>query len=58
MTTRYSRRQLLVGLGAATGAAMAVRPPLRAAAVKPMRGIFPACRKFWTPPPREAQSLP
>jgi len=41
MTTMYNRRQLLVGLGAVTGAAMALRPSLAAAAAKPMRGIFP-----------------
>src|ERR1035438_10132809 len=41
MTTRYNRRQLLGGLGAVTGAAMALRPPLEAATAKPMRGIFP-----------------
>jgi dihydrodipicolinate synthase/N-acetylneuraminate lyase len=41
MTTSYSRRELLVGLGAVTGAAMALRPPLEAATTKPMRGIFP-----------------
>ncbi len=41
MTTTVSRRQLLAGLGLATGAAMALRQPLRAATPKPMRGIFP-----------------
>ena len=41
MTTMYNRRQLLVGLGAVTGAAMALRPSLEAATAKPMRGIFP-----------------
>ena len=41
MTTSYNRRQLLVGLGAVTGAAIALRPPLRGATAKPMRGIFP-----------------
>ena len=41
MTTRYSRRQLLAGLGVVTGAAIALKPPLAAATAKPMRGIFP-----------------
>jgi 4-hydroxy-tetrahydrodipicolinate synthase len=41
MTASFSRRQLLVGLGAVTGAAIALRPPLAAATAKPMRGIFP-----------------
>ena len=41
MTTGYSRRQVLAGLGAATGAAIALGPPLAAATAKPMRGIFP-----------------
>ena len=41
MTTMYNRRQLLVGLGAVTGAAMALRPSLEAETAKPMRGIFP-----------------
>src|SRR5208283_2726530 len=37
----FSRRQLLAGLGVATGASMAFRPPLEAATPKAMRGIFP-----------------
>ena len=38
--TTFSRRQLLGGIGMAAGA-MALQPPLEAAASKPMRGIFP-----------------
>jgi dihydrodipicolinate synthase/N-acetylneuraminate lyase len=41
MTTRYSRRQLLAGLGAAAGAAIALRAPLDGATAKVFRGIFP-----------------
>ena len=41
MTTRYSRRQLLAGLGAAAGTALVFKTPLRGALGKPMRGIFP-----------------
>jgi 4-hydroxy-tetrahydrodipicolinate synthase len=41
MTTSYSRRQVLAGLGAAAGAAIAFAPPSAAATTKPMRGIFP-----------------
>jgi 4-hydroxy-tetrahydrodipicolinate synthase len=36
-----SRREVLAGVGAVTGAAIAFRTPLAAAAGKPMRGIFP-----------------
>ena len=41
MTTTYSRRQLLAGLGVAAGAAIALRAPLESATAKVFRGIFP-----------------
>jgi 4-hydroxy-tetrahydrodipicolinate synthase len=41
MTTTYSRRQLLAGLGVAAGAAIALRAPLEGATAKVFRGIFP-----------------
>lgn len=41
MTTRYSRRQLLAGLGVAAGAAMARKLPIEATTAKPLCGISP-----------------